>query len=182
MWNSSYSAKEIFLKTSHSRPHFSLFLTFLNNNWLKIVHWFCCWDSNREPLVSEATTLATEPPLRLCNVFLPNQFSSRQPHFHSRSSKPKIKLYRDSNGVPKGDALCTYAKVESVQLALTILDGSTYHGKVRIGCFWTSSWLKGTNFRTGECLRILSLTKLSLVGTASDDRPTMRTSGWHLRT
>ncbi len=50
--------------------------------------------------------------------------------FCSRSNKPKIKLYRDSNGIPKGDALCTYAKVESVQLAFTILDGSTYHGKV----------------------------------------------------
>ena len=28
-----------------------------------------------------------------------------------RSNKPKIKVYKDSNGMPKGDALCTYVKV-----------------------------------------------------------------------
>jgi HIV Tat-specific factor 1 len=39
-------------------------------------------------------------------------------------------VYRDENGVPKGDALCTYVKVESVDLALTIIDGSTEHSKV----------------------------------------------------
>ncbi len=39
-------------------------------------------------------------------------------------------MYRDENGVPKGDALCTYVKVESVDLALTIIDGSTEHSKV----------------------------------------------------
>jgi HIV Tat-specific factor 1 len=47
-----------------------------------------------------------------------------------RTNKPKIKVYRDENGVPKGDALCTYVKVESVDLALTIIDGSTEHSKV----------------------------------------------------
>ncbi len=41
-----------------------------------------------------------------------------------RSNKPKLKVYKDANGKPKGDALCTYVKVESVQLALQILDGS----------------------------------------------------------
>ena len=41
-----------------------------------------------------------------------------------RSNKPKLKLYRDSNNELKGDALCTYMKPESVELALTILDGS----------------------------------------------------------
>ncbi|CAG2115067.1 unnamed protein product [Medioppia subpectinata] len=35
----------------------------------------------------------------------------------------KVKLYRDSNGQPKGDGLCTYLKRESVDLALNILDG-----------------------------------------------------------
>ena len=39
----------------------------------------------------------------------------------------KIKLYRDSNGQIKGDGLCTYIKIESVELALNILDG--YHFK-----------------------------------------------------
>ena len=48
-----------------------------------------------------------------------------------RSGKPKIKVYRDENGAPKGDALCTYVKVESVELALTIIDGCTMHSKVR---------------------------------------------------
>lgn len=43
--------------------------------------------------------------------------------------KDKIKLYRDGNGEPKGDALCTYIKVESVDLALKILDGSQIRGK-----------------------------------------------------
>ncbi|XP_020296202.1 HIV Tat-specific factor 1 homolog [Pseudomyrmex gracilis] len=43
--------------------------------------------------------------------------------------KDKIKLYKDSNGEPKGDALCTYIKVESVELALKILDGSEIRGK-----------------------------------------------------
>ncbi|XP_041354933.1 HIV Tat-specific factor 1 homolog [Gigantopelta aegis] len=38
--------------------------------------------------------------------------------------KPKLKLYKDSNGKPKGDGLCCYIKSESVDLALQILDGS----------------------------------------------------------
>merc|ERR1719206_1379432 len=41
-----------------------------------------------------------------------------------RSNKPKLKLYRDADNQVKGDALCTYMKSESVELALTILDGS----------------------------------------------------------
>ena len=36
---------------------------------------------------------------------------------------PKLKLYRDSNGEIKGDGRCSYMKLESVELALTILDG-----------------------------------------------------------
>ena len=42
--------------------------------------------------------------------------------------EPKLKLYRDINGVLKGDGLCCYLKVESVQLALQILDGSDFRG------------------------------------------------------
>ncbi|XP_076277446.1 RRM1_TatSF1_like and RRM2_TatSF1_like domain-containing protein barc [Lasioglossum baleicum] len=43
--------------------------------------------------------------------------------------KNRIKLYRDSNGQPKGDALCIYIKVESVDLALKLLDNSQVRGK-----------------------------------------------------
>ncbi|XP_003491906.1 HIV Tat-specific factor 1 homolog [Bombus impatiens] len=43
--------------------------------------------------------------------------------------KDKIKLYKDTNGQPKGDALCIYIKVESVDLALKILDKSQIRGK-----------------------------------------------------
>ncbi|XP_011146575.1 HIV Tat-specific factor 1 homolog [Harpegnathos saltator] len=43
--------------------------------------------------------------------------------------RDKIKLYKDAAGEPKGDALCTYIKVESVDLALKILDGSEIRGK-----------------------------------------------------
>jgi len=50
--------------------------------------------------------------------------------FDVRTKKPKIKLYLDSDGKPKGDGLCTYIKPESVTLALTILDGSEMEGKV----------------------------------------------------
>ncbi|KAI2809166.1 HIV Tat-specific factor 1 [Blomia tropicalis] len=35
----------------------------------------------------------------------------------------KIKLYRDETGMPKGDGRCCYIKIESVDLALNILDG-----------------------------------------------------------
>ncbi len=42
-----------------------------------------------------------------------------------RSNKPKVKLYKDEEGNLKGDGLCTYVKVESVQLAQTIIDGAS---------------------------------------------------------
>lgn len=46
-----------------------------------------------------------------------------------RSNKPKIKLYVDkATNKPKGDGLCTYVKIESVQLALQILDGADFRG------------------------------------------------------
>lgn len=45
-----------------------------------------------------------------------------------RNKKPKVKVYRDEEGKPKGDGLCSYIKPESVQLALTIIDGSEYEG------------------------------------------------------
>jgi len=48
-----------------------------------------------------------------------------------RTNKAKIKLYRDpGTGQPKGDALCTYVKVESVELALNILDGANFGSNI----------------------------------------------------
>lgn len=50
------------------------------------------------------------------------------------TNKFKIKLYKDSNGQLKGDALVTYIKVESVDLALQLLDESDFRigHKVRV--------------------------------------------------
>ena len=48
--------------------------------------------------------------------------------FDARTKKPKVKLYKDSDGNVKGDGLCSYIKHESVELALTILDGSDFEG------------------------------------------------------
>ena len=46
----------------------------------------------------------------------------------------RIKLYLDEEGSPKGDGKCTYLRVESVQLALQLLDESDFRPghKVRI--------------------------------------------------
>ena len=49
-----------------------------------------------------------------------------------RTNQPKIKLYRNPDGSVKGDGLCTYIKVESVQLALQILDGAFMAGSGKI--------------------------------------------------
>lgn len=40
------------------------------------------------------------------------------------TGEPKIKIYRDENGVSKGDALVSYFKEESVPLAVDLLDDS----------------------------------------------------------
>ena len=40
--------------------------------------------------------------------------------------QPKVKLYLNENGTPKGDASICYAKIESVELALQILDDSVW--------------------------------------------------------
>jgi len=48
--------------------------------------------------------------------------------FDPRTRKPKVKLYRDADGKVKGDGLATYIKIESVVLALQILDGYDVRG------------------------------------------------------
>lgn len=45
-----------------------------------------------------------------------------------RTRKLKIKIYRNENGEAKGDATCCYVKIESVEMALQILDGWKYNG------------------------------------------------------
>lgn len=40
------------------------------------------------------------------------------------SGEPKIKLYNNAQGTPKGDGLISYAKTESLPLAITMLNGS----------------------------------------------------------
>lgn len=51
-----------------------------------------------------------------------------------RSQKMKVKLYMDKEqNCFKGDALCTYIKIESIDLALKLLDGSDLKGnKVKV--------------------------------------------------
>lgn len=46
-----------------------------------------------------------------------------------QTNKFKVKLYKDSEGNLKGDALCTFIKVESVDLALQLLDECDFKGK-----------------------------------------------------
>lgn len=60
----------------------------------------------------------------------------------SKTQKMKVKIYMDSNGYPKGDALCTYIRVESVELALNLLDGSDVRGH-RIGVQRAKFEMKG---------------------------------------
>ena len=49
---------------------------------------------------------------------------------------PKIKLYKDEQGNPKGDALITYFKPESVDLCVRLLDDSAFRynqtGTIRV--------------------------------------------------
>ncbi|KAL3882632.1 hypothetical protein ACJMK2_028956 [Sinanodonta woodiana] len=48
--------------------------------------------------------------------------------YDPHTKKPKLKLYRDENGQPKGDGRCCYIKRESVDLALQLLDGYNLRG------------------------------------------------------
>lgn len=57
-----------------------------------------------------------------CGILLPD----------SRTGQPRVKLYVDEGGKPKGDALITYAFAESVENALTLLDGANFREKYKI--------------------------------------------------
>lgn len=62
-----------------------------------------------------------------------------------RNKKAKMKLYKDEKGVPKGDGLCSYIKPESVELALTILDGSDFKGNT-VSVEKAKFEMKGANY------------------------------------
>ncbi|XP_045197517.1 HIV Tat-specific factor 1-like isoform X2 [Mercenaria mercenaria] len=48
--------------------------------------------------------------------------------YDPRTRQPKMKLYMDENGQPRGDGRCCFIKKESVDLALNLLDGLEYKG------------------------------------------------------
>ncbi|KAJ1768851.1 hypothetical protein IW140_005447 [Coemansia sp. RSA 1813] len=47
------------------------------------------------------------------------------------TNTPRVKLYRNKEGIPKGDALVTYYKAPSVQIAVDILDDSQFRASER---------------------------------------------------
>ncbi|KAI8815639.1 nuclear mRNA splicing factor-associated protein [Fimicolochytrium jonesii] len=53
-----------------------------------------------------------------------------------KTGKPKIKLYKDANGTPKGDALISYFKEESVDLCCNLMDDADFRlgtdSKIRV--------------------------------------------------
>lgn len=55
-----------------------------------------------------------------------------------------IKMYKNPDGSFKGDAVCCYARVESVELALTHLDGYQYDEKHIIHCERAKFQMKGS--------------------------------------
>lgn len=59
-----------------------------------------------------------------------------------RNNKPKIKLYKTATGEPKGDGTCCYVKMESVDLALQIIDGWDLNG-CKVSCERAKFELKG---------------------------------------
>ncbi|XP_075244825.1 uncharacterized protein LOC142339053 [Convolutriloba macropyga] len=59
------------------------------------------------------------------------------------TGKPKIKLYLNPDGTVKGDGRCCYLKIESVDLALKLLDGLDYRGGNKIGVQKAHFQLKG---------------------------------------
>lgn len=49
------------------------------------------------------------------------------------SNKMKVKLYTAADGQLKGDGLCDYIRLESVEMALRLLDGLELRGcKIRV--------------------------------------------------
>jgi HIV Tat-specific factor 1 len=50
----------------------------------------------------------------------------------SKKGETKIRIYKDEEGVPKGDALVSYLRPESVNLAITLLDETEFRPGYKI--------------------------------------------------
>lgn len=48
------------------------------------------------------------------------------------TGRPKVKLYKDADGRPKGDALIVYFRAESVSLAIQLLDDTSLRGDAQL--------------------------------------------------
>lgn len=59
----------------------------------------------------------------------------------------KIKIYRDDNGVPKGDALISFENIESVDTALEMLDESNIRPDFKISVQPAEFEQKGDEYR-----------------------------------
>ena len=123
----SSSISFFFKKVGHSRPLFSLYFRLFNNVDSKQYQYkICRWlDSNRRPLVSEATALPTEPqPRPLSSIsFLPSEVrppkSSDQQfyHFVLKLSRSNVKM-----------KLISVGKCFSEEKVGTELEHLVYHG------------------------------------------------------
>jgi len=50
----------------------------------------------------------------------------------AETAEPKIKIYTDNDGIPKGDSLVSYYRQESVDLAILLLDGTAIRPNIVI--------------------------------------------------
>ena len=58
--------------------------------------------------------------MKKCGIIKPDE----------KTGHPKIKLYHDQEGKLKGDGLCCFLQIESVDLAIQILDGAEEQGSI----------------------------------------------------
>lgn len=87
-----------------------------------------------EGLPPDVTLQEFEEIMSKCGIITTN------PH----TGKPKLKLYKDSDGNVKGDGLCCYLKKESLELAVQLLDESTIRDGYKMRVQKASFELKGS--------------------------------------